>query len=102
MTNAGIAQSILGSCEQTLAWCRRGIEANRNYPIAYFLLAAALAQLGRFEEARYAVKAGLALNPTFSISRARAPWTAMSGDPAYLVQTERILEGMRKAGVPEG
>jgi TolB-like protein/class 3 adenylate cyclase len=101
MTNAGIAKSILGSCEQTVAWCRRGIEANRNYPIAYFLLAAALAQLGRLDEARSAFKAGLALNPTYTISRARAAWTAMSAEPTYLTQTERILEGMRKAGVPE-
>ena len=101
MTNAGIAKSILGSCEQTVAWCRRGIEANRNYPIAYFLLAAALAQLGRLDEARSAFKAGLGLNPTYTISRARAAWTAMSGEPTYLAQTERILEGMRKAGVPE-
>jgi TolB-like protein/class 3 adenylate cyclase len=101
MTNAGIAKSILGSCEQTVAWCRRGIEANRNYPISHFLLAAALAQLGRLDEARSAFKAGLALNPTYTISRARAAWTAMSGDPTYLAHTERILEGMRKAGVPE-
>ena len=79
---------------------RRAIEANRNNP-AHFNLAAALAQLGRLDEARSAVKAGLALNPTYTISRARAAWTAMSGEPTYLAQTERILEGMRKAGVPE-
>ena len=69
--------------------------------IAYFQLAAALAQLGRLDEARSAVKAGLALNPTFTISRARAVWTAMSDDPTYLAQLEPILEGLRKAGVPE-
>ena len=63
--------------------------------------AAALAQLGRLDEARSAVKAGLALNPTFTISRARAAWTAMSDDPTYLAQLEPILEGLRKAGVPE-
>ena len=67
----------------------------------YFELAAALAQLGRLDEARSAVKAGLALNPTFAISRARAAWTARSDDPTYLAQLEPILEGMRKAGVPE-
>ena len=65
------------------------------------LLAAALAQLGRLDEARSAVKAGLALNPTFTISRARAAWTAMSDDPTYLAQLEPIFEGLRKAGVPE-
>ena len=101
MTVAGLAKLHLGSYEQAVAWCRRAIEANRNYPQAYLSLAAALAQLGRLDEARSAVKAGLALNPTFAISRARAAWTAMSDDPTYLAQLERILEGLRKAGVPE-
>ena len=101
MTHAGVAKNHLGSWEQAVAWFRRAIEANRNYPQAYFQLAAALAQLGRLDEARSAVKAGLALNPTFTISRARAAWTAMSDDPTYLAQLEPIFEAMRKAGVPE-
>ena len=101
MTIAGIAKNHLGSYEQAVAWFRRAIEANRNYPHPYFVLAAALAQLGRLDEARSAVKAGLALNPAFTISRARAAWTAMSDDPTYLAQLEPILEGLRKAGVPE-
>jgi tetratricopeptide (TPR) repeat protein len=98
---AGTAKTILGSYEQAATWFRRATEANRNYPTPYFLLAAALAYLGRLDEARSAVKAGLALNPTFAISRARASWTAMSDDPTYLAQLEPILDGLRKAGVPE-
>jgi TolB-like protein/class 3 adenylate cyclase len=98
---AGYAKSHLGTWEQAVAWYRRAIEANRNYPYPHFQLAAALAQLGRLDEARSAVKAGLALNPTFSISRARALSTAMSDDPTYLAQLEPMLEGMREAGVPE-
>ena len=101
MTHASMAKLHLGSFEQTVAWCRRAIEANRNYARAYFELAAALAQLGRIDEAQSAVQAGLALNPAFSISRVRATWTAMSDDPTYLAQLEPIIEGMRKAEVPE-
>jgi TolB-like protein/class 3 adenylate cyclase/Flp pilus assembly protein TadD len=100
-TFVGVAKLILGSYEQAVAWFRRAIEANRNYPIPYFLSAAGFAQLGRLDEAHSAVKAGLALNPTFAISRARAAWTAMSDNPTYLVQLETLLEGMRKAGIPE-
>ncbi len=59
---AGTAKNILGSYEQAIAWFRRSIEVNRNYAYAYFQLAAALAQLGRLDEARSAVKTGLALN----------------------------------------
>jgi hypothetical protein len=77
------------------------IEANRNLPLTYFQLAAALAQLGRLDEAHSAVKAGLALNPAFTISRARAAWTAVSDDPTHVAQFEPILEGLRKAGLPE-
>jgi TolB-like protein/class 3 adenylate cyclase len=98
---AGIAKTILGSYEQAAAWFRRAIEANRNYPTPYFLLAATLAHLGRRNEAHSAVKAGLALNPTFTVSRAHAAWTAMSDDATYLTQLEPLLEGLRKAGVPE-
>ena len=91
MTIAGIAKTHVG--EQAVAWFQRAIEANRNFPQAYFSVAAALAQLGRLDEGRSAVKAGLVLNSTFSISRARALWTAASDDPTYLVQLEPIREG---------
>jgi len=101
MGMAGFAKLHLGSWEQAVAWCRRAIEANRNFPLPYFNLAAALAQLGRLDEAHSAVKAGLALNPTFAISRARAARTARSDDPTYLAQLVPILEGMRTAGLPE-
>ena len=59
-----------------------------------------LAHLGRLDEARAAAQAGLALNPTFTIRRFRAG--APSDNPTYLAQRERIYDGMRKAGVPEG
>ncbi len=36
MTNAGSAKNHLGSYEQAVAWCRRAIEANRNYPSSKF------------------------------------------------------------------
>ena len=101
MTYAGVAKNNLGSYEQAVAWCRRAIEANRNHPHPHFVLGSALAQLGRLDEARAAVKAGLALNPAFAVSRARAAWTAMSDDPTHLAQFGIVLEGMRKAGVPE-
>ena len=101
MNTAGLAKLHLGSWEQAVAWFRREIEANRNNPPAYLNLAAALAQLGRLDEAYSAVKAGLALNPAYLISRIRDAWTARSDDPTYLAKIEPILEGMRKAGVPE-
>jgi TolB-like protein len=101
MTTAGSAKLHLRSYEEAVGLFRRAIEANRNNPPAYLNLAAALAQLGRLDEARSAVRAGLALNPTYTISRRRASWTSQSDDPTYLAQLEPIVEGLRKAGVPE-
>ena len=63
-------------------------------------LASALALLGRLDEARSEVRAGLALDPKFTIQRYRDG--AQSGNPVFLRQRERVIEGMHKAGVPEG
>jgi TolB-like protein/class 3 adenylate cyclase len=101
LTEVGIAKNHLGDCEQAILWCRRAIEANRNYPEAHFHLAVALARLGRLDEARSAVNAGLALNPSFTVSRARTNWTAMSDDPTHPQQLAPIFEGLRIAGLPE-
>ncbi len=101
MNTAGVAKLHLGIWEQAAAWFRRAIEANRNNPYPHFELAASLAQLGRPDEAHSAVKAGLALNPAFAVSRFRANVAARSDDPTFLAQLEPTFEGLRKAGVPE-
>ena len=73
-------------------------KSDRNYPHPNFEMAVSLAQLGRLDEAHSAVKAGLALNPAFAISRARALGMAMSDDPTFLAQLELYFVGLRKAG----
>jgi TolB-like protein/Flp pilus assembly protein TadD len=101
MAIAGIAKLGLGADEEAVVRFRRALEINRNYPIAHFFyLAAALAQLGRLDEARAATQAGLALHPTFTISRWRS--YVPSDNPTFLAQGERVFDAMRKAGVPEG
>jgi TolB-like protein/class 3 adenylate cyclase len=101
MAYLGIATNQLGRWEQAIPWFRRSIEANRNLPHAHFALAAALAKLGRLEEAHSAVKTGLALDPSFAVSRFRTNLVARSDNPTFLAQLEPVLEGMREAGVPE-
>ena len=98
MSNAGVAKNTSAFTKQAVARCRRAIEANRNFPHPHFVLAAALAQLGRLDEARSAVKAGLALNPSFSISRARAAWTARSDDPTYLAELSPFSKASARPG----
>ncbi len=97
---AGNAKLHLGRDEEAVAWLRRSIDANRNYPLAHFRLAAALAQLGRLDEARIAAQAGFALDPNFTLRRIRV--VGLSDNPTYLAQRERVLAGMQMARVPEG
>ena len=101
MSYAGMSKNVPGSYEQAVAWFRRSIEANPNFPHAFFHLASALAHLGRLNEARTAAKAGLTLNPTYAVSRDRAVWASVSDHPTFLAQLELCIEGMRKAGAPE-
>jgi len=99
-TTAGVAKLLLGADDEAVAWLRRGLERAPNYPLAHFYLAAALARLGRLDEVRAETQAGLALDPTFTIARART--YRESDNPTYLAQRERLFEAFRKAGVPEG
>ena len=101
MAHAGQAKNHLGQHEPALGLCRRAIELNQNYPRAHFLSAVALAQLGRLDEARALTRAGLAINPSFSLARARAHFTALSDNSTYLAQLEAILDGLHRAGLPE-
>jgi class 3 adenylate cyclase/tetratricopeptide (TPR) repeat protein len=100
MAFVGFSKLMLRDDEEAVAWLRRGIEANRNLPLAHFSLAAALALLGRLEEAGAATQAGLALDPNFTVRRFRSG--ATSNNPTFLAQRERYIEGMHLAGVPEG
>ena len=100
--NAGVAKVALGLHDQALVWLRRTVEANRNHPYVHFVLGATLARLGRQDEARSAVKAGLALYPSFSVSRFSAFWLTTATDkPTYVSQYGPLWEAMRMAGVPE-
>ena len=97
---AGLAKLHLGADEEAAELFRRSIDGNRNYPLNHFYNAAALALLDRLGEAQSEVKAGLAIAPNYTIAHYRDGME--SNNPTYLAQRERVMEGMRKAGVPEG
>jgi TolB-like protein/Tfp pilus assembly protein PilF len=98
----GLAKAQLGADAEAVVWLRRGLDANRNYSVAHFHLAAALSLLGELDEAQAAVQAGLALDPGFTIRRYRDATNARSDNATFLAGRERTIEGMRMAGVPEG
>ena len=78
----------------------RSIDLNPNLTLPHFFLAAALAHLGRIEEAREAGRAGLELDPSFSSARVRRSM-AFSDNPVFLAGRERLYDGLRRAGLPE-
>ncbi|WP_298260267.1 hypothetical protein [Bradyrhizobium sp.] len=100
MTWAGVAKLALGADDEAIEKLRHAIELNRNIAPTHFFLAAALALAGAADEAQSMVRAGLALDPAYTVRRYRLG--AATDNPAYLSQRERICEGMRKAGVPDG
>jgi TolB-like protein/cytochrome c-type biogenesis protein CcmH/NrfG len=101
MVFVGIAKLHSGRDEEAVAWLSRAIGLNPNTPVFHFMLASALAHLGRIEDAREAARAGLELDPSFSSARLRRSMT-FSDNPVFLAGRERMYEGLRLTGVPEG
>jgi TolB-like protein len=94
-----LAKLFLGAHEDAVAWYRRSLELNPTRLVSHVYLAAAEAELGRLDEARAAARAGLALDPNFTLRRFRAG--AQSDNPVFLRRREQIIESMRQAGIPE-
>jgi len=95
--------------DQAIDWARRAIAINPNFiPGAHANLVAALALSGREGEAREALQRYLAL-PSSGQLRTIAAWKAYVNskvdeqhrDPRILESNDRLVEGLRKAGMPE-
>jgi hypothetical protein len=96
---AAAATAFLGRNDEAVVRLRRSIEDNRNNSMSHLFLAAALALLGRPEDARATAKGGLALNPQFIIARYQGvPWRLTSVPPALEAQ---FIDALRRSGVPE-
>ena len=98
----GMANIHLGRHQEAVDWLRRSIEANRNNPLSHVFLAAAMSLFGRLEEARAAARTALTVNPQATIARFRATFASFSDNPVFLAGCDRISEGLRMAGMPEG
>jgi len=95
----GMSKLQIAADAEAHAWFLRSIESNRNYPLTHFGLSAALALLGLPDQANAAARAGLALDPGFTVRRyADGPWT---DNPTYLAKRQRVCQGMRLAGIPD-
>jgi TolB-like protein len=91
----GQAHFGLGRYDDAIAALKRRIIRNPDTDASRILLAAAYGHLGRVEEARTQWDEALRFNPAYSLEHRRRilPYK----DPADF---ERIVEGLRKAGLP--
>ena len=96
--NLALAHLHINEDAQALIIAERSIHHPNPWPRSFETLAAAYAVNGLMEEARAAVKRLLGHWPGYSIAAHRAEM--MSHRPEFLVQRERLLEGLRQAGLP--
>jgi len=99
-TWVGVAHMMLGDDRKALEQSKRSAAANPQSAGAFTLQAAALALLGREEEARTALAVRQQIGPpdlTISAIKAGSP----SDYPEYSRRMERYYEGLRQAGLPE-
>jgi TolB-like protein/class 3 adenylate cyclase len=102
LTAVGAAEIFLGHYDQAVVWLRRSIEANRNNPLTHVFLAAALAILGRPDEAQAAARAALVHNPQLTIARFKVFFAQFNENQFNIAGRDLIIESVRRAGVPEG
>jgi tetratricopeptide (TPR) repeat protein len=92
--------------DQSIDWARQAIAINPNYvQYIHSVLVAALALTGHDAEAREALQRYLALpstGPFKTIAAWKAYYSAQGGDPPRVEANERVYDGLRKAGMPEG
>ena len=92
----------LAQWEQAIGWCEKALANNvKEKAGALAALAVANALAGHDKEAKEAVAELRKLDPSFTVQSA-AGYRNQSDDPTFNAQSARIVEGLRKAGVPEG
>ena len=93
--------SHLGQWEQAIEHCRLAAQGAPYLWYTYADLVAANAWLGRDAEAKAALADLLKAKPDMTAQAYTATAASYSDDPVFTQQIARMVEGMRKAGLPE-
>jgi adenylate cyclase len=97
--NLALSWLHLGEDEKGLQIAERSIHQHPIWPRSYETLAMAYAVCGLMEDARATVDVLLKHWPGYTIAQHRVEM--MSTRAAFLVQRERLLDGLRASGLPE-
>ncbi|MBR1277521.1 tetratricopeptide repeat protein [Bradyrhizobium sp. AUGA SZCCT0283] len=99
MIGAGWANMLMGRAEEAVPWLLKSIAITSASGRTHMLLAAAYQQLGKTEEAREAMEKARELRPGSTYSNVPPP--RKNSSQAYLEASERIMQLMVAAGLPE-
>jgi predicted Zn-dependent protease len=94
LTGMGFAFIELRRFDEAIVAGRKALRQKPSYTVPYRCLASAFAHLGRDTEAREAAAGVLKFDPAFTISA----WIARS---RLSINAKLMIEGFRKAGLPE-
>jgi len=95
-TSAALAHLCCGRPAEACEQARRSAQIYSDWDTTWRVLASALAQLDRLEEARGAAEKLLELAPDITVSGLRERWPLRDKDVL-----ETILDGLRRAGLPD-
>jgi len=95
------AHTHLARDSSAIDWCNRSIATGNTFYFAYVDLASADAWRGQKAEAAAAVAELLKLRPGLTAALLEQEGAGASDNPAFRREFQRIVEGARKAGLPE-
>jgi adenylate cyclase len=100
----GWAFFMKGQYDRAIEWLGRAAAISPTQRFTQLLLASALALTGHEAEAHAALQRYLSLAGTNSrtIAQLRAGQLAIANNPVWVEYNERLFDGLRKAGLPEG
>jgi TolB-like protein len=99
-TNVCFLHNLLAQWQQAIEWCERAVASAPENLYAWVHLAAANARAGHDKQAREAVAQLQKVYPGFTVQKYAG--IHFSDDLTYNTERARIVEGLRKAGLPEG
>jgi TolB-like protein len=95
------ANTHLARDAQAIDWCLKSIATGKTFWFAYVDLASAYAWSGQNAEAAAAVAELLKLRPGYTVQKLAEEGLAFSDNPTFRKEYQRLVEGARKAGLPE-
>ena len=95
------ANTHLARDAQAIDWCLKSIATGKTFWFAYVDLASAYAWRGQNAEAAAAVAELLKLRPGYTVQQLAQDGLGHSDNPTFRKEYQRIVEGARKAGLPE-